>query len=320
MDIQKLKDKIINGGKITYDEAKALIDAPLDELCEAADELRKHFNGDSFDMCAILSVKGGRCSENCKFCAQSSCSTTDIPTFEVRNADYVVEDAKKYDGIGVARYCQVSSGRCLNKKEVAQIAENIKRIVAETKLAPCVSLGLVDREDLELLKEAGLKRVHNNIETSPEYFGNICSTHTTEEKIKVMKLVHELGLELCSGGVFGVGESWTDRIDMAFALTDIQPESIPINMLKPIKGTPMEDRKMISEEELRRIIAIFKFILPKSFIRFAAGRDVLEDSGLQCFKGGCNATITGNMLTVKGVSITEDLKNIQALGYKLAAE
>ena len=197
MDIQKLKDKIINGGKITYDEAKALIDAPLDELCEAADELRKHFNGDSFDMCAILSVKGGRCSENCKFCAQSSCSTADIPTFEVRNADYVVEDAKKYDGIGVARYCQVSSGRRLNKKEVAQIAENIKRIVAETKLATCVSLGLVDREDLELLKEAGLKRVHNNIETSPEYFRNICSTHTTEWRLHLPRYNLSQSLSIC---------------------------------------------------------------------------------------------------------------------------
>ena len=318
MEIKALTEKIISGGSITKSEALELVNAPLDELCYEADRLRKHFNGDEFDMCAILSVKGGRCSENCKFCAQSSCSSASIDSFEVRNEDYVAADAKKYDGIGVARYCQVSSGRRLNKKEVAQIAENIKRIVKETNLKPCVSLGLIDREDLELLKEAGLQRVHNNIESSPEFFGNLCSTHTTDDKIKVMKMVHEAGLELCSGGVFGVGESWQDRIDMAFALTEIQPESIPINMLKPIKGTPMEDREMIGEDELRRIIAIFKFILPKSFIRFAAGRDVLEDSGMKCFTGGCNATITGNMLTVKGVSMEEDLKNIKALGYKLA--
>jgi biotin synthase len=175
----------------------------------------------------------------------------------------------------------------------------------------------MDREDLELLKNAGLKRVHNNIESSPKYFGNLCSSHTTDDKIKVMKLVHEAGLELCSGGIFGVGETWQDRIDMAFALREVQPESIPINMLKPIEGTPLEDREMISEEELRRIIAIFKFILPKSFVRFAAGRDVLEDSGMKCFTGGCNATITGNMLTVKGVSMVEDLKNIRELGYDL---
>ncbi|SEJ17239.1 biotin synthase [Lachnospiraceae bacterium A10] len=317
MDLRELTDKVLNGGEITREEANLLVDAPLEELCKAADELRKHFQGDAFDMCAILSVKGGRCTENCKFCAQSSCSSADIPSFEVRDADYVAEDAKRYDGIGVARYCQVSSGRRLNKREIAQIAENIKRIVKETNLMPCVSLGLIDREDLELLKEAGLKRVHNNIESSPKYFGNLCSSHTTDDKIKVMKLVHEAGLELCSGGIFGVGETWQDRIDMAFALREVQPESIPINMLKPIEGTPLEDREMISEEELRRIIAIFKFILPKSFVRFAAGRDVLEDSGMKCFTGGCNATITGSMLTVKGVSMVEDLKNIRELGYDL---
>ncbi len=318
MGIKELTEKVIAGEDITKEEAVSLVDAPLEELCAGADAIRKHFNGDEFDMCAILSVKGGRCSENCKFCAQSSCSEAAIDSFEVRDADFVSADAKRYDGIGVARYCQVSSGRRLNKKEVAQIAENIRRIVKDTNLSPCVSLGLIDAQDLQLLKEAGLKRVHNNIESSPEFFKNLCSTHTTDDKIKVMKLVHEAGLELCSGGVFGVGESWTDRIDMAFALREIQPESVPINMLKPIKGTPMGDREMMEEEELRRIIAIFKFILPKSFIRFAAGRDVLADQGMKCFTGGANATITGNMLTVKGVSMEEDLKNIRALGYKLA--
>lgn len=318
MGIKELTEKVIAGEDITKEEALSLVDAPLEELCAGADAIRKNFNGDQFDMCAILSVKGGRCSENCKFCAQSSCSSASIDSFEVRDADFVSADAKRYDAIGVARYCQVSSGRRLNKKEVAQIAENIRRIVKDTNLSPCVSLGLIDEEDLKLLKEAGLKRVHNNIESSPEFFKNLCSTHTTDDKIKVMKLVHEAGLELCSGGVFGVGESWTDRIDMAFALREIQPESVPINMLKPIKGTPMGDREMMEEEELRRIIAIFKFILPKSFIRFAAGRDVLADQGMKCFTGGANATITGNMLTVKGVSMEEDLKNIRALGYKLA--
>ncbi|SKC02669.1 biotin synthase [Lachnospiraceae bacterium] len=318
MNINDLKNRIIAGGQVTKEEAMELVNAPLDELCAAADELRKHFNGDKFDMCAIMSVKGGRCTENCKFCAQSRCSKADIPEFDVRDADFVSEDAKKHDGIGIAHYCQVSSGRRLNKKEVAQIAENIKRIVAETSLAPCVSLGLIDREDLQLLKDAGLKRVHNNIETSPEYFGKVCSSHTTDDKIKVMKMVQELGLELCSGGIFGIGETWKDRIDMAFALAEIEPDSVPINMLKPIKGTPLGDRDMMGEDEVRRIVAIFKFILPKSSIRFAAGRDCLDDTGISCFKGGSNATITGNMLTVKGISVEEDLMTIRNLGYKLA--
>jgi biotin synthase len=317
MDIKELTQRIIEGGSITREEALELVEVPLEELCSGADELRRHFNGDVFDMCAIMSVKGGRCSENCKFCAQSSCSKADIDTFEVRDAEYVAADARAHSGKGIAHYCQVSSGRRLNKSEVAQICENVKRIVAETDMAPCISLGLIDKEDLLALKAAGVQRVHNNIETSPEYFKKVCSTHTTDEKIEYMKLVHEVGLELCSGGIFGIGETWSDRIDMAFALVEIQPDSVPINMLKPIKGTPMEDRDRLSKDEVRRIIAIFKYILPKASIRFAAGRDYLDDTGIACFKGGSNATITGNMLTVKGISIEEDLQTIEGLGYSL---
>ena len=155
------------------------------------------------------------------------------------------------------------------------------------------------------------------MESSPEFFKNLCTTHTVEQKIEVMKLIHEMGFELCSGGVFGVGESWEDRIDMALALREVQPESVPINMLKPIKGTPMEKQHILSDQEIRRIIAIFKFILPKSDIRFAAGRDVVEDGGMSCFKSGANATISGDMLTVKGIAIKEDLTNIKNLGYRL---
>ncbi|MCR4568326.1 MAG: biotin synthase BioB [Pseudobutyrivibrio sp.] len=317
MNLQKLTRRIIDGETITREEATALVDAPLEELCAGADELRRHFQGNQFDMCAILSVKGGRCSENCKFCAQSSRSSASVPTFDIRDRAYVVADAKARDGKGISRYCQVSSGRKLSKKEVAQICDNVRGLVEETSFAPCVSLGLLDREDLITLKEAGVKRVHNNIETSPKFFKEVCTSHTTDDKIKVMRLVHELGLELCSGGVFGVGETWEDRIDMAFTLAEIQPESVPINMLKAIKGTPLEERKILSKDEVRRIIAIFKYILPKSSIRFAAGRDVLDDTGIACFEGGSNATITGDMLTVKGISVEEDVRNIEKLGYVL---
>ena len=318
MTVNELKEKVLNNNDITKDEALFLIGADLEEVASAADEIRKKYNGNNFDMCAIMSVKGGRCSENCKFCAQSSCSNADIPEYEVRDIDYVVADAKKRNTPGITHYCQVSSGRKVNSEELDQICENIRGIVSETNLIPCVSLGLLSQEDLKKLKDAGVKRVHNNIETSPKYFGKLCTTHTTDEKIKVMKMVHEAGLELCSGGIFGVGESWEDRIDMAIALREVRPESVPINMLKPIKGTPMESYPHLSEDELRRIIAIFKFILPKSEIRFAAGRDIIEDAGISFFRSGSNATISGDMLTVKGVSLEKDLENIRELGYEIA--
>ena len=318
MTVNELKEKVLNNKDITKDEALFLIGADLEEVASAADEIRKKYNGNNFDMCAIMSVKGGRCSENCKFCAQSSCSNADIPEYKVRDKNYVVADAKKRNTPGITHYCQVSSGKKVNSEELDQICENIRGIVSETNLIPCVSLGLLSQEDLKKLKDAGVKRVHNNIETSPKYFGKLCTTHTTDEKIKVMKMVHEAGLELCSGGIFGVGESWEDRIDMAIALREVSPESVPINMLKPIKGTPMESYPYLSEDELRRIIAIFKFILPKSEIRFAAGRDIIEDAGISFFRSGSNATISGDMLTVKGVSLEKDLENIRELGYEIA--
>ena len=317
MTVNELKEKVLNDTNITKDEALFLVNADLEEVASAADEIRKKNNGNNFDMCAIMSVKGGRCSENCKFCAQSSCSNADIPEYKVRDTDYVVADAKKRNKTGITHYCQVSSGRKVSREELAQIRENVRGIVSETNLIPCVSLGLLSKEDLEELKKAGVKRVHNNIETSPSYFGKLCTTHTTDEKIKVMKLVHEAGLELCSGGIFGVGESWEDRIDMALALREVNPESVPINMLKPIKGTPLESYPYLSEDELRRIIAVFKFILPHSEIRFAAGRDIIEDAGISFFRSGSNATISGDMLTVKGVSLKKDLENIRALGYEI---
>ena len=317
MTVNELKEKVLNDTNITKDEALFLVNADLEEVASAADEIRKKNNGNNFDMCAIMSVKGGRCPENCKFCAQSSCSNADIPEYKVRDTDYVVADAKKRNKTGITHYCQVSSGRKVSREELVQIRENVRGIVSETNLIPCVSLGLLSKEDLEELKKAGVKRVHNNIETSPSYFGKLCTTHTTDEKIKVMKLVHEAGLELCSGGIFGVGESWEDRIDMALALREVNPESVPINMLKPIKGTPLESYPYLSEDELRRIIAVFKFILPHSEIRFAAGRDIIEDAGISFFRSGSNATISGDMLTVKGVSLKKDLENIRALGYEI---
>lgn len=318
MTIELLKNKVISGQPITKEEAMWLVEADVEELCQAADEIRKIFCGSSFDMCAVVSVKGGRCTENCKFCAQSSCSSAEVPSFKVRNEEYVTADALKHSGIGIKHYSQVASGRKLNVNEVEQVCTNTKQIVEKTNLMPCVSLGLLNEEDLEKLKAAGVKRIHNNLETSERYFNEVCSSHTYDEKKKVLRLVKESGLELCSGGIFGIGETWEDRIDLAFEEAKFKPESVPINMLKPVKGTPMGENDIITENEVRRIIAIFRFVLPKSYIRLAAGRDYLEDTGLSCFKSGSNSTITGDMVTVKGISIAQDIKNIQKLGYLLS--
>ncbi len=317
MSLEEIQKKVLSGGEITKEEVLSLINVDLNKLTMAADELRKVFCGDGFDMCAVMNVKGGRCSEDCKFCSQSSCSSAEVPTFMVRDTDYVAKDAREHSGMGISHYCQVASGRKMSQAGIAQICSNVEAIVNQTDLTPCVSLGLLNKEDLLQLKKAGVKRVHNNLETSETYFPHVCSSHTYEEKKQVMRLVHEVGLELCSGGIFGIGETWEDRIDMAFSLREFQPESVPINLLNPVKGTPMGEFQPLTEPEVRRIIAIYRFILPKAYIRLAAGRDYLEDTGDRCFLGGCNATITGDMVTVKGISIEKDLAGIRELGYQL---
>lgn len=317
MDLGLIKEKVLSGGSVTKAEALYLTTVDINKLGKAADEIRKHFCGNKFDMCAVMSVKGGRCSENCKFCSQSCVSKAEIPSFKIRETDYVKEDALAHSGLGISHYCQVASGRKMNDEGIETICKNTKAIVENTDLTPCVSLGLLTKDDLIKLKKSGVKRVHNNLETGPAYFPKVCTSHTYEEKLQTIRLIRECGLELCSGGIFGIGESWNDRIDMALILREFKPESVPINMLNPVKGTPMGDRPVLSREEVMRIICVYRFILPASFIRLAAGRDYLEDGGKLLFTNGCNATITGDMVTVKGISIKEDLSSIEKIGFDL---
>lgn len=317
MTIQELKEQVLSEKEISKADALTLVTADLEELQAAADEIRKAFCGDHFDMCAVLSVRGGRCSENCKFCSQSSCSSARVPQFATLDTNAVRTDAVAHAHTGISHYCQVASGRKVSGRELDQVCDNVRAIVATTDLIPCVSLGLLTIEDLRKLQAAGVKRIHNNLETSRRYFPHVCTSHTYEEKLSVIRAACDLGFELCSGGIFGIGETWEDRIDLALEIRPYHPTSVPINLLHPVAGTPMGDYPIIKEAELARIIAIFRFLLPTSYIRLAAGRNYLEDTGISCFRGGSNASITGDMVTVRGVSIREDLKNIEAIGYHL---
>lgn len=315
--VQELKEAVINGEMINRDDAEYLSKADLEEVCKAADEIRQHYMGNDFDMCAVFNMRGGRCSEDCAFCPQSCRASSEINVYETRDPEVVVKDAKKRSDKGIRHYCMVSSGRKMGKQDLKKVCEAVRRITEETDLTVCVSLGLLDDEDLEMLKEAGVKRIHNNLETSRTHFSEICSTHTYDEKIAVLKKAHAHGMEICSGGIIGIADTIEDRIDLAFQERELEPESVPVNMLNPYKGTPMEGQKRVTEEEIRRTMAIFRFILPKSFLRLAAGRLMLEDTGLRCFQSGSNATITGDMLNVKGITMEKDLQAISGMGYEL---
>ena len=309
------KEKVMSGQELTKEEALTLYDQPLEELCRGADELREHFCADRFDFCAIINGKSGRCSENCRFCAQSTHNKNQTVCFPLLSAEDIVAQAKKFEKRGVKRYSIVTSGKRLSEKEVDRMCEAVRRIREETGLSVCVSFGLLDERQFRKLKEAGVTRVHNNLEASERYFPKVCSTHTFEEKQQAICAAQNAGLTVCSGGIMGIGETVEDRIDLALSLRELGIKSVPVNMLNPIPGTPLEHQPLLTEEEMRRIVAVCRFLLPDAAIRLAGGRGLLTDKGKSCFQSGANAAITGDMLTTAGITVETDLKLLKELGY-----
>ena len=312
---KQFKDKIINGIDITYNEALSLINAPFDELLNCADEIREHFCKNIFDVCSIINAKSGRCSEDCKFCAQSAHYKTDISEYPLLDKDKIVKEALYMAEKGVLRFSIVTSGKALTDKDVDIIAEVIKEIKSKSNISICASLGLLSASNFEKLKNAGLERVHNNLEASKNYFPKVCSTHTFEDKVNALKKAVSSGLSVCSGGIIGLGETMHDRIDLAFSLKELGIKSVPLNILSNIKGTPYENNKRLNEDEILRTAAIFRFILPDAFIRLAGGRAQLSDGGKKAFLSGINAVITGDMLTTSGISVDTDMQMIKDTGY-----
>lgn len=315
--IKKLVEDIKNGYLINKKEAFELLKYDVKTLGQYANEIREYFMGNKFDLCCIVNGKSGKCSEDCKFCAQSAYHNTNVEVYDLLSEEEFLKDAKYHHDKEVKRYSIVTSGRKLNKNELQEICKSYKAINNEVGIKTCASHGLLNEEDLISLKKAGVKRYHNNLETSRNYFSKICSTHTYDDKIKTIKEAQNSGLEVCSGGIMGLGESEEDRIDMAFELRNLNIKSIPLNVLNSIEGTPMENMRGITEEEFLKALAIFRFINPNSQIRLAGGRTLLTKYGIFAFKGGANATITGDMLTTCGNKIVDDVKMIKELGFEI---
>ena len=317
MNINFLKDKIISGGNITKSEALGLINADLNELSKCADEIREHFCAKKFDLCSIINAKSGKCSEDCKYCAQSAHYSTNVEEYSLLDDETILNLAKGNEKKGVLRFSIVTSGRKPTKADLDKICSIIRRIKNETKLEVCASLGLLDKEDLLQLKEAGLTRIHNNLESSERFFKTVCTTHTTKDKIKTIKYAQESGLEICSGGISGLGETFEDRIDMALMLRDLKVMSIPMNFLCAIEGTPYQNNKLLTPDEIVRICAIFRYINPKAFIRLAGGRYLTKDNGERCLRAGINSLITGDMLTTCGATIKSDIEMAESMGFEI---
>lgn len=317
MTLNSLTEKVLKGKQITRDEALYLYGQPLNELCESADNIRRHFCSSRFDLCTIINGKSGRCSENCKFCAQSAHNHTGVTEYPLLPDEEILAQARTNHQQGVLRYSIVTSGKQLSDQETDRMCRLIRKIREEVGISVCVSFGLLSEEQFRKLKEAGVSRVHNNLETSERNFPNICTTHTFADKVQAIRAARTAGLSVCSGGIMGLGESVEDRIDMALSLRELGIKSVPVNMLNPIPGTPFEKNARLTDEDMRRIVAVYRFILPEASIRLAGGRGLLSDKGRGCFTSGANAAISGDMLTTAGITVRKDLELLKELGYEV---
>lgn len=315
--LNDLKEKIIDGYKVRKEEALKLYDENLDNLLKVADEVRENLVGNKVDLCSIINGKSGKCSEDCKYCAQSAHYNTGINEYKLMDYEAILESALENQNEDVDRFSIVTSGRGLCGDDFNKILDFYTRLNKETSINLCASHGIIEKKALENLKKTGVKRYHHNVETSKNYYKDICVTHTYEDRIKTIEYAKEVGLEVCSGGIIGMGESREDRVDMAIELRELDVVSIPINVLMPIKGTPLESVNRLTEEEILKTIAIFRLVNPKAQIRLAAGRNYMKGFGERAFRGGANATITGNLLTTCGNKIKDDRELIKRLGLEL---
>ena len=290
----------------------SLLKLPLPELLSLANKTRKDYLGSQLELCSIINAKSGYCSEDCKFCAQSTRHSADISTYPLRRKEEILEAAKRAKDIGAESFGIVTSGNRLNSKELKEVALAVSKIKKDVGLIVCASLGALKEEELKRLKEAGLSRYHHNIETSSRFYKQIVSTHDFGERVNTVKAAKAIGLEVCSGGIIGMGETWQDRIDMALLLKELDVDSVPINILVPIKGTSLENLKPISCNNVIRTLCIFRVILKDKSIKIAAGREsALGDFQGLGFMAGANGMLIGGYLTIKGREIEADYRLIE---------
>lgn len=322
MHIETIKQHVFDGGLLTEAEALTLAATPDKEaLYRAAHEITRRVMGDKFDTCSIINAKSGLCSEDCKWCAQSVHYRTSASTYPLLPTEECVRQAVYNRRQGIRRFALVTSGKRVTDGEMEKIAETIRRIKQACDIQCCASLGLLSRTHLQALREAGIENYHCNIETAPSYFGQLCTSHTLEQKLTTIRAAREAGFRICSGGIIGMGETLEQRIEMALFLRSEGILSIPLNLLQPIPGTPLEKAVPLTEEEILTTIALFRFINPQAYLRFSGGRNQLSEAAQQkALYIGINAAITGDLLTTSGSRAEEDKARFLAAGYSLTEQ
>ena len=319
MTIEEAKQYILEGRKITEEQALSLANHPDKEaLYEAAHQITRHFMGNKFDTCSIINAKSGNCSEDCKWCAQSGHYKTLVNLYPLLPAKECVYHAVYNRKQGIRRFALVTSGKRVSDKELEQITDTIRQIKRQSDIKCCASMGLLTRSQLQSLYDSGVENYHCNIETAPSYFRQLCSTHTIEQKMETIHTAREIGFRICCGGIIGMGETMEERIEMACFLQKEGVLSIPLNLLQPIPGTPMENTQILEEEEWLTTIALFRLINPNAFLRFSGGRAQLrEATQRKSLYIGINSAIIGDLLTTIGSKVEEDKVLFTSEGYSL---
>ena len=315
-------EKVLKGGEISREEAIDLINVPDQDtmlLLAMADRIRQRFNGDEVDVCAIVNARSGRCPENCKFCGQSAHYHTGVTEYPLLSVEELVEAAKKAKAAGAVRFSIVTSGRGQSKADdFENILQALTRIKKEVGIEICTSLGILTPEQANKLKEVGVTRYHANIETAPSHFPDICSTHSYEDKMSTIQAAKDAGIRVCSGGILGLNETLEQRVEMAFELKRLDIDSVPLNLLNQIEGTPFENNESMTPLEILRAFAVFRFILPKALIRTAGGRELnLRDLQALALNGGMNGIMVGGYLTTGGRRPEDDKTMLKDLGRPL---
>lgn len=320
--ITELKDRVLAGGEITLEEALSLISiedsGSINALSEAAHEITLQFHANRAHLCSLINAKSYLCGEDCGFCAQSVRFETSTARYELLEPEIIIQAAKKAEQSGTQNFCIVTSGGALNEREFESILDVVKRLKQETKMGIDGSLGFLTPDRARCLKEAGLRRFNSNLQSSREFYPQIVSTHSYDKRVETLEVLREGGLEVCSGGILGMGESREDRVRMAFELKKFSPECLPINILNPRPGTPLEHQPKVEVDEIIKTIAVYRFVLPKSNIKLAGGRELgLGQEQDRALKSGANGLIVGGYLTTAGDPIKQDLEMLRRTGYEV---
>lgn len=318
--IKECQEKVFSGNHITVDDAKKLLNIPernLKDLARCANEITRDFNGDKVDVEQLNNIKKNACSEDCTFCGQSAFFDTGIESYQLPTPEEVVIKAKKAKEEGAESYCLVAAWREPSTTDFQKVCKIITEINDKVGISVECSLGFLTPEQAKKLKELRVKRYNHNLETAKSKFSEICTTHTYEDRLKTLGIAREAGLELCTGGIIGLGETREQRLELTLELSRLYPEEVTINILVPVPGTPLELQADLPNSEIVRMFSVIRFLLPESVIKISGGRETnLADSGEELLQSGANGIITAGYLTTDGNEAGQDRKMIERIGLK----